>query len=93
MNSVILAFSSSIALGVAGDILLVGQPLGDDGVDHRVQHRDIAAGLELQMLIGMARQRLPPRIDHDQFGAALGGVLDEGGGDRMVDRRIGADHP
>ena len=41
----------------------------------------------------MARQRLAPRIHHDQFGAALGGVLDEGRGDRMVYRRIGADHP
>ena len=82
-----------IPLGVTGDVLLVGQPLGDDGVDHRVQHRDIAAGLELQVLEGMARQRLPARIHHDQLGAALGRVLDEGRGDRMVDRRIGADHP
>ncbi len=81
------------ALGVAGDILLVGQALGDDGVDHRIQHRDVAAGLERQMLhVRMARQRLPARIHHDQLGAAFGRVLDEGCRHRMVDGRIGADH-
>ena len=80
------------AFGVARDILLVGQPFGDDGVQHRVQHRDVAAGLELQMLVGVARQRLPARIHHDQLGAALGGVLDIGRGDRMVHGRVGADH-
>ena len=80
------------ALGIAGDILLVGQAFGDDGVDHRVQQRDVAAGLEREVLVGMARQRLPARIDHDQLGAALGRVLDEGRGDRMVHGRIGADH-
>ena len=36
------------AFGIARDILLVGQPFGDDGVQHRVQHRDVAAGLELR---------------------------------------------
>ena len=92
VNSLILAFSSSIALGVAGDVLLVGQAFGDDGVDHRVQHRDVAARLEREMLGGMARQRLPARIHHDQLGAALGRVLDEGRGDRMVHGRVGADH-
>jgi len=44
------------------------------------------------MLGGIARQRLPTRIDHDQLGAAFGRVLDEGRGDRMIDRRIGANH-
>ncbi len=80
------------ALGIAGDILFVGQAFGDDGIDHRVQHRDIAAGLERQMLGGMARQRLPARVHHDQLGAALGRVLDEGRSHRVIDRRIGADH-
>ena len=80
------------SLGIAGDILLVGQSFIDDGMDHRIQHRDIGARLELQMLVGMSRQRLPARIHHDQLGAALGRILDEGRGDRMVDRWIGADH-
>ena len=80
------------ALGIAGDILLVGQALGDDGVDHRVQHRDVAAGLERKMLVGMARQRLMARIHHDQLGAALGRILDEGRRHRVIHGRIGADH-
>ena len=44
------------------------------------------------MLGGVARQRLPARIHHDQLGAALGRVLDVGRGHRMVHGRIGADH-
>ena len=44
------------------------------------------------MLIGVARQRLPARVDHDQLGAALGRILDIGRGYRMIDGRIGADH-
>ena len=49
-------------------------------------------GLNAQMHGGVARQRLPARIHDDQLGAALGRVLDEGRGDRMVHGRIGADH-
>ena len=80
------------AFGIARDILLVGQAFGDDGVEHRVQHRDIAAGLEREMFVGMPRQRLPARIHHDQLGAALGRVLEVGRGNRMVHGGIGADH-
>ena len=79
-------------LGKPGDILLVGQPLADNRVDHRIQHGHIAARLERQMLIGMARQRLAARIHHDQLGAALGCVLDVSRRHWMVYRRIGADH-
>ncbi len=50
-------------------------------------------GLNAEMQVGVARQRLPARIDHDQLGAVLlDGVLDEGRGHRMIHRRIGADH-
>ena len=81
------------ALGVAGDVLVVGQAFGDDRVDHRVQHGDVGARLELQMLGRVARQRLPARIHHEQLGAVLlDRVLDEGRGDRMVHGRVGADH-
>ena len=37
-------------------------------------------------------ERLAARIHHDQLGAALGGLLEEGRGDRMVLGRVGADH-
>ena len=40
----------------------------------------------------MARQGLPARVGHDQLGAViLGGLLDVGGGDRVVHRGVGAD--
>ena len=34
------------AFGVARDVLLIGQAFGDNGMQHRVQHRDVAAGLD-----------------------------------------------
>ena len=57
----------------------------------RVEHRDVGVGLELHHLPGVALQRLAARVHHDQLGAALGGVLEEGRGDRMVLGRVGAD--
>ena len=38
------------ALGIAGDVLLVGQAFLDDRVQHRVQQRDVAARLEREMV-------------------------------------------
>ena len=46
-------------------------------------------GLKLQRMGGMAHQVLAARVDDDQLGAALGGLLEEGGGDRMVHRSGG----
>ena len=80
------------AFGVARDILVVGEALGDDGVDHCVQHRDITAGLERQIFVSIARQALPAWIHHDQLGAALSRILDEGSRHRVIHGRIGADH-
>ena len=65
-------------------------------VDDRVQHARSAAprrvpGLKRSDDGGVARQRLAARIHDDQLGAALGGVLDEGRGDRVVLGRVGAD--
>ncbi len=50
-------------------------------------------GLNGEMLGRVTRQRLPARIHHEQLGALLGRVLDEGRRDRMVHGRVGADHP
>ena len=82
-----------VTFGVAGDVLIVCQTFRDDGVDHRVQHRNVTSRLEREMLGRMPGQRLPPRVHHIEFRAAFCGVLDEGRGDRMVDRWIRADHP
>ncbi len=72
-------------------ILLVVQAFGDDGVEHGVEHRHVGAVLELQHAPGVALQGLAARIHDDQLGAALGRLLEEGGGDRMVLGRVGAD--
>ncbi len=53
-------------LGMRLDVLLVVQPLGDDDVEHGVQQRHVAAGLELQHVGGMALQRLAARVHDDR---------------------------
>ena len=40
------------SFGVAGDVLVVGQPFRDDRVQHRVQQSDVAARLEREMRVG-----------------------------------------
>ena len=77
---------------VRGDILPVVKLLGDDGVHDRVQHRDIAAGAELQHVGRMAFQRLAARVHDDQRRAPLRRLLEIGGGDGVVLGRVGADH-
>ena len=74
------------------NVLLVVKAFLDDHVQHGVQHRDIAPGLELQHVGRVALQRLAARVHHDERRAALHGVLEEGGGDRMVLGRVGTDH-
>ena len=78
-------------LGVAGDILLIRQPLGDDRVQHRVEQRDVRAGLQLQVTPGVPRQQLTAWVHDDQLGAVLRRVLDERRRHRVIDRRISAD--
>ena len=80
------------ALGVRLDVLPVVQVLLDDHVHQRVEQRDVAAGLELQHMGGVALQRLAARVHHDQGLAPLGRLLEEGRGDRVVLGRVGADH-
>ena len=78
-------------LGVGLDVLLVVELLADDDVEDAVEHRDVGAVLELHHLPGMALERLAARIHHDELGAALGRLLEEGRGDGVVLGRIGAD--
>jgi hypothetical protein len=54
-----LSFRLLEILGIAGDVLLVGEILGDDGVEHRRQHARRRCRLERSMCVGVARQRLP----------------------------------
>ena len=80
------------ALDCRLDILLVVELLLDDRVEQRVQQRDIRAALELQHVAGVARQRLAARIGDDQGRAARRRLLEIGRRNRVVLRRVGADH-
>ena len=80
------------AFDVSLHVLLVVEFLGDDDVEHGVEHRHVGAVLELHHLPGVALERLPARVHDDELGAALGRLLEEGGGDRVVLGRVGADH-
>ena len=80
------------ALDVGLHILLVVELLADDDVEHGVEHGDVGAVLELHHLPGVALQGLPARVHDHELGAALGRLLEEGGGDRVVLGRVGADH-
>ena len=71
---------------------LSDQAFLDDDVQHRVEQRDIGVGIELEIVGGVPGQIAAARIGHDQLRAGFGGVLDQGRGDRMIDRRIRADH-
>ena len=73
-------------------VLAVVELLLDDRVQHGVEHGHVAARLELQHVRGVALQGLAARVHDDELGAALGRVLEEGRGDRMVLDRVGADH-
>ncbi len=79
-------------LGIGLDVLLIVELFLDDDVEHAVEHGDVGAVLELHHLPGVALERLAARVHHHELGATLGGLLEEGGGDRMVLGRIGADH-
>ena len=58
----------------------------------RIEQRHVAAGLELQHVVAHGGPSpWPARVHDDQLRAALGGVLQEGRGDRMVLRGAGAD--
>jgi len=79
-------------LGISLDVLLVVELFIDDDVEHAVEHGDVGAVLELHHLPSMTLERLAARIHDHELGAALGRLLEEGGGDRVVFGRVGADH-
>ena len=91
VKSLTFSFQRVETFDIGLDILLVVELLGDDDVEHGVEHRHVGAVLELQHAPGMALERLAARVHHDELGAALGRLLEEGRGDRMVLGRIGAD--
>ncbi len=80
-----------VILGVRLDVLAVGQALLDDRVEQRVQHRHVAPGIEAQGRRRVPHQGMAARVHDKHLGAALGRLLEEGGGDRVVLGRPRAD--
>ncbi len=73
------------------DKILFGQTLFDDVVQHHIEHRDVGARTQLQVVGGVLGQFCPARVNHDG-GFALHGELPQfGAGDRVSFRRVGAD--
>ncbi|CAB4921447.1 unannotated protein [freshwater metagenome] len=69
-------------LGVADgellDVVVVGQPLGDDHVRHRQGQRAVGARAQRDVLVGGGGRAGPHRVDHDDLGAARAGLGDVG---------------
>ena len=78
------------ALGARGDEVAVAQALADDDVEHGVEERDVAPRREAHHAVGVLAEHQAARVEHDQLGAALGGLLEPGGGDGVVHRRVAA---
>ena len=72
------------AVGVGDDVVAIVESLGDDDVEQGVEQRHIGAGLELKHPGRLPPQGLAARIQHDELGAAFGGLLEVGGRHRMV---------
>ena len=57
-------------------------------MDHRIEHRHVGVGLELEFAPGMAAQLGAAGIGDDQFRAVLDRILYPGCRDRMVRGRV-----
>ena len=86
-----VGFQFLVAQRAIGDEALRDQTLLDDRMHHRVEHRDVGVGLELQVMRGVSRKFRAARVGEDQLRAVLHRILDPRGRHRMVDDRIGAD--
>ena len=79
-----------------GDEGLVDQALGDDDVRHRVDHGDVGAGPQRQVVVGLDVRRAvdqvdAARVDDDQLGAVAQAPLHVRGEHRVGVGRVGAD--
>ena len=83
--------------GVAalGDVVTLFQALGEDHVGERVDHGDVGAGAELQVMRGFHMRRFdeidPARIGDDELGAVADRLLHARAEHRVGVRRVGAD--
>ena len=78
--------------GALGNEGLIDQPFVDDGMDERIEHRDIGVGIEGQGAPGMLADVGDARVGEHDLRAPFGRVLHPGRGHRMVGGRVRADH-
>lgn len=74
----------------------VEKALGDDDVGESGHDRDIGAGFERQVEIGLGMHRVHglghARVEHDELGTLADALLHARGKDRMGRGGVGADH-
>ena len=75
---------------VLGHIVFVHQTLGQDGVHHGVVESDVSARFDAAVEIRLFGHLPPARVDHDDLCTRALGLLEEGGGHRVIRRGIGA---
>ncbi len=79
------------------DVFVSQQAFGDDDVRDGVDHRDVGAGLQLQVVVGVDVRGLHQidfaRVDDDEFGAGAEARLHGRCEDGMGVGGIRADHP
>ena len=62
-------------IGVTGEKIAIGQPLGQQHVHHRAGQRPVGAGFEREMHVSLRRRRRTVGIDDHQLGTALAPCL------------------
>ena len=86
----------SVEIAALAHVFLVDQTLGHDHVREGVDHRDVRAGQQGQMIIGLDVRRShevdAARVDDDEPGTLAQPPLHARGEDRMPIGRVRADH-
>ena len=70
---------------------MVHQAFADHDMQQAIEQRDVGIWTEAQMPRCAPRQRGVPWVADHQLGAAVDGILDPGGGNRVVHGRVGPD--
>ena len=79
------------ALGVLGDELPVDVTAFDEQVQQSVQQREVGAGLDLQVQVGLVGRGRAARVDDDELGARLEPVRHPQVQDRVTVGHVGPD--
>ena len=85
-----MRFQGFKAFGMLGDVGRVKQLFADDHIQHGVKQGHVGTRRKTHAQVGIGIQRLTTGVEYHDFGATLGGLLEKGGGHRMVHRRVAA---